>query len=609
MARRSTAGRCSGVRSIRGYLVAIGLAGAAILCRVGLQPIAPGTAPYVLTLPAIVAADILYGTWPAAVAAISAAMATYVLVLDPSWHAHPPSLTALLDTALWMASCGLVLWVTHRLRSATASAALAEARLAEVFRQVPAAAAILNAPDGRLLLNSRLSNDILGHPPLAAIDVYGGVHADGTRFAPDAYPIVRALRSGEVVGGEHMRYRRPDGRVVDLDVHAGPVRSADGSIVAAVGMAFDVTERMAAERQVRESEAKFRALSERLRQSEAEYRTVAERLRATIDAGGFGVWEIDLPTGEIRMDAAMAEIFGMPPEAASLPQTDMRAFIHPADRDAARAKMQAAIATGGIYAEECRIVTPQGDVRWIVSRGAIIPDIRKVVGVARDVTQRREREDALRAALEARDMLIREADHRIKNSLQLVASMLSIQLSKADDGAIKEALGGAIARVQAIAAAHLALQRSSDLQVIDIDPMLSELCQRVGTLNPSVEVRFNGQSHASLDAEKAIPLGLITSELLTNALRHAFAPGEPGQASLTVGADEQGLSLVVADHGKGLPSGARRSGLGSSVIAALAKQIGASVATESAPGQGTAVTIRLAPEAAAARPPLKPGPN
>jgi two-component sensor histidine kinase len=206
-------------------------------------------------------------------------------------------------------------------------------------------------------------------------------------------------------------------------------------------------------------------------------------------------------------------------------------------------------------------------------------------------------------------MLMREADHRIKNSLQLVASMLSIQLSKADDGATREALGGAIARVQAIANTHLALERSIDLQMIEIDPMLSELCQRVGTLNPSVEVRVTSQSHASLEAEKAIPLGLITTELLTNALRHAFAPGEPGQASLTVSADEIGLRLVVADRGAGLPTGPHRQGLGSSVIAALAKQIGASISTQSAPGQGTAVTIRLGSNAAKRGPPIRPGPN
>jgi two-component sensor histidine kinase len=218
---------------------------------------------------------------------------------------------------------------------------------------------------------------------------------------------------------------------------------------------------------------------------------------------------------------------------------------------------------------------------------------RQAIGVLRDETERREREESLRAALEARDVLMREADHRIKNSLQLVASLLSIQLSKAEDGAAKEALGSAIARVRAIANAHLALERSTDFRMIDVDTMVSELCARVGELNPAVEIRCLGASGASLDAEQAIPLGLITSELLTNALRHGFSPGEPGEVSLTIGRDDRSISLVVADCGKGFTVGARRLGLGSSVIAALSKQIKASISTESSPGHGTVVTIRL----------------
>jgi len=577
----------------RNFLFAIGLAGMAVLCRAALQPIAPATGPYLLLFPAIVFAGMLWGTWPTTVAALAGWIATSAIILNQSLYSPGMSRAAQLNTVLFVPSCAAVIWVTHKLRRSVASAERAEARLAEVFRQVPGAAAILEAPDGRLLLNSQRSGDILGHSPLGDMSVYGGLRPDGSRLPPEAYPIIRALRAGEVVGGEHIRYQRPDGRVVDLDVHAGPVRGANGQIVAAVGMAFDVTERMAAEK--------------RLHQSEAEYRTVAERLRAAIDAGGFGVWEIDLATGYMRMDGTMAAMLGMKPEAVELEGMGMRPFIHPADYDSVSATMQAAVAAGGAYAEECRMLTAQGDVRWVISRGAVIKDMQKVIGVISDVTERRQREDALHAALEARDVLMREADHRIKNSLQLVASLLSIQVSKADDVAIKQALGDASARVQAIANAHLALERSPDLRMIEIDQMLADLCERVGTLNPAVEILFDGRSGLSLDAEKAIPLALIASEVLTNALRHAFAPGQPGQVSLATVQDESGLRVVIADAGRGLPTAARR-GLGSSVIATLSRQIGARVSAESSPGTGTVVTTRLpfAPVEDAAASPRSP---
>jgi hypothetical protein len=205
MAISQGTGRPSRMVLMRNYLLALGLVGTAVICHVALRRIAPGIGPYMLTFPAIVAASIFCGTLPASAAAIAAGMATGWLMHEPSLFARPVFNAAQLDTIVFVPACAAILWATHRLRHTAGTAALAEARLAEVFRQVPAAAAILEAPDGHLLLNSRQSGEILGHAPLGDIAAYGGEHADGTRFAPDDYPIIRALRTGDVVGGTHMR--------------------------------------------------------------------------------------------------------------------------------------------------------------------------------------------------------------------------------------------------------------------------------------------------------------------------------------------------------------------------------------------------------------------
>jgi two-component sensor histidine kinase len=96
-----------------------------------------------------------------------------------------------------------------------------------------------------------------------------------------------------------------------------------------------------------------------------------------------------------------------------------------------------------------------------------------------------------------------------------------------------------------------------------------------------------------LDADLAIPLSLIANELVTNALKHAFPPGEQGVVSLTVGAESGTLRMIVADGGRGLPESPMRPGLGSTVVTSFARRIGATIDTRSAAGDGTIVTLAL----------------
>jgi PAS domain S-box-containing protein len=560
--------------------------------------VAPQVGPYVLVFPAIVLAGLFWGIVPAALASIVGGIATWSIGIVPHPFGRPLLGADNVGALLYVAASAATIWATSKMRHATAKAEQAELRLAEVFRQFPGAATVLEGPTGRLIIHSDHSLAILGHDARLRADQavdfahYGGIHADGRPYAAHEYPIVRAYRHGEVTNAESLRYVRPDGNVVDLEVYAGPVRTADGRIVAAIGTALDVTQRVQAER--------------RLRASELAYRETAERLRSAIDAGGLGVWELDIATDRMTLDATMAAMLGLRPHAVEISRSDMRDMVHEDDRATVHGNMMAAIAAGGIYAEECRLLTAQGGVRWVVSRGTVLPDLQKVVGIISDITEQRERETALRDALAARDVLMHEADHRIKNSLQLVISLLGMQMSKAPDLATRNMLSAAIARVHAIANAHRALEYSADLKSIGLDGLLKELCVRLGVLNPTVSLSCHAATGLHLDVEQAIPLGLIASEVLTNALRHAFPAGEPGTVSLTLRLDEAGLDLIIADSGRGLPASQARIGLGSSVIAALARQIGANVTTTSRPAQGVSVTVRLplahtAPEQVGAR--------
>ncbi len=587
------AARLSRRPALTDYLLAVGLAVLAVIGRAGLDlVVVPGTAIFITLFPVLVIAGVSFGTGPGSLAAAVGGTALAAIYLGKSLLAWPPFSPAQLDMLMFVPACAIVFWATSGLRRSANLAAAAEARLREVFRQIPGAAAILQAPDGRLLMRSAQSDAVLGHPAGQVrkcddLDAYGGVHDDGSPFAAGEYPIVRALQTGEIVHGETLAYRHPDGRTVDLEVHAGPVRDPDGAIVAAVGMAFDITERVAAERRIQESEARHRA--------------VAERLHAAIDAGELGLWELDLTRRTIRLDAKFARMLGLPCEPVEMDREGLQAFVQPHDQVRANAVLNGAIAGGGSYSDELHMRTVQGEARWLVTRGTVLGDMNKVVGVVSDVTERRLREDALREALNARDVLMHEADHRIKNSLQLVVSLLRLQISRIADPDAKNALEAAISRVTAIADAHRALQRSPDLRSIEVGSMLVDLCDRVGSLNPALTVRCDADLDLSMDADQAIPLGLLVSEVMTNALRHAYRPGQAGEVNLVARTSAGYLELTIADGGVGLPAIQGRRGLGSTLISGLARQIGATVETRGSPGAGTTFSLRMKlPDAGAA---------
>ena len=469
-----------------------------------------------------------------------------------------------------------------------------EQRLRAVLKQVPAAMFILEAPDGRISLQSNKVDEVLGHsgPGMRAAresGSEGGIHADGTPYKIEEYPSHRALRTGEIIEAEAMIYRRGDGRLIDLEIYAGPVREDGereddgsdnaeredrGAIVAAVAAAFDVTQRKRAEELLREGE---------------------ERFRVALEAGGLGTFELDLLTRQARFGAGLADMLGLPSQVNEIDRPLLATFIHPDDLDKVLDGFAQAVASGDTYLIEFRVRTPETSVRWLVSQGRILraSDGRplQAVGVMRDVTQRRLREDRLREALAARELLFREADHRIKNSLQLVGGLLRLQRSRLSDPDAIAALDDSIARVMAVSETHKALHKSADLRHVAFGGMLSDLCTHAGELNPLVNF-VCVSTEIELDTERAIPLGLIVSELLTNAAKYAYPAGGGEVRAAAITADEF-IEITISDRGMGMPPGRAESGLGSTIVNALARQINAEILLTTTPGGGTSATLRV----------------
>ena len=238
--------------------------------------------------------------------------------------------------------------------------------------------------------------------------------------------------------------------------------------------------------------------------------------------------------------------------------------------------------------------------RFLTSDVGFLQAAANLLGVA---VERSRREAEVAAALESRSVLLREADHRIKNSLQLVASLLSMQRSRLADPESVAALDGAISRVRAIAEAHRALFQSRDPRIVDFGRMLADICTHVASLAPNLTIQCQPGDALEIDAERAIPLGLIVNELLTNAAKHAYTPGSPGVVTAQAERRDGDLAITIADSGQGLPAAAPASrALGGTIMAALAKQISLRIETTSEPDRGTSVTTLLRLGEPAARP-------
>jgi two-component sensor histidine kinase len=200
------------------------------------------------------------------------------------------------------------------------------------------------------------------------------------------------------------------------------------------------------------------------------------------------------------------------------------------------------------------------------------------------------------AAERATTVMIQELNHRVRNNLSTVASMLRLQMRLQTDEAARDAFNSAVGRVQIIASAHDHLSAQQGSPTIDIQEYLSTCCQNLGdTLRDvrPIAIRVS-VPRMLLPSDKAVVIGLIVNELVTNAFKYAFPDERGGTVAVRLDAlSESELELVVEDDGKGCPEDAKE-GLGSRIMRLLVQQLRGSIKREEGnPGCRVLVTLPL----------------
>ena len=350
-----------------------------------------------------------------------------------------------------------------------------------------------------------------------------------------------------------------------------------------------------------------RALSERASAQQALARTEAE-FRASFEGAAVGKTQADPETGQLlRVNNAFARMLGYRPEE----------LIHRSGWDLTWAEDReidqvgySPLLAGRVpaYVREKRFTRRDGTPVWArvsatIARNPEDHTPLMTISVVEDIETRRQAESELQAAkqdleavvrertaaLEQRDLLLREVYHRVKNNLQTVDALLLIQARRLTDEKARQGLIDLRGRVYALGLVHQQLMSSKNLKTFDVAPFLEELSANILQSADKDGVTLSVEACAlDVGLDFAIPLGLLVTELVTNSLKHAFPQGGGHiLVSLTEEAGDQVL-LTIADNGRGVDT-APAAGLGVGIVKGLVAQLDGSMRVTSEGGLRTEI--------------------
>lgn len=388
--------------------------------------------------------------------------------------------------------------------------------------------------------------------------------------------VVERIFAGDVWHVFDNRLLCKDGSVVTCRVHSRRILGQDGKESEFESFQENITERLAAEEALRESEEKFRVLAET------------------------SPTAICIYQGEsiIYANPAMERLFGYSADQLSRMKfwqwamDEFREIIR--ERGLARLRGET---VPSLY--EGAYVTKAGEKRWVLISAGTMEYQGRPTGVASflDITERKWAEEQVKASLAEKEVLLREIHHRVKNNLQVVSSLLYLQAQKFSDPALQTCFVESQNRICSMALAHEQLYQSKNLSEVSVkayvENLVAQLCQIFHCPDQAIDCHLEIED-IKLHIEKIIPCGLLITELLSNAYKHAFPDGRQGQVTISIKGRGSEIELSVADDGVGFPADIdyrQASTLGLQLVMALAEQLNGTLEMDR--GCGTLFWIRF----------------
>lgn len=370
------------------------------------------------------------------------------------------------------------------------------------------------------------------------------------------------LLAGEVHHCEQeQRYIHKNGQIVYALLRITLVRTAQGDPSYFLSQILDITERKQAEAALRQSELSLRGIFEQ---------------------SALGISIVDRQGRYLKVNPALEEILGY--SGAELVNKSFCDLTHPDDLEEDWRLFQEVLnGQRDRYHLEKRYIHRSGKVVWCRLAVSAVRDPEGknlfIIGISEDITEEKRAELQIQAALQEKEILLREIHHRVKNNLQIISSLLRLQADQIKSHKYARVFKDAGSRIQAMSLIHEGLYQSNNLAAVDLRQylhnLISNLFHSYG-VNPEIiraSIRAEG---IRLNLDEAVLCGLIINELVTNSLKYAFPKGRSGQIDVHFKQTRTYTQLRVSDNGIGLPSNfdfKETQSLGLQLVATLTDQL------------------------------------
>jgi PAS domain S-box-containing protein len=329
-----------------------------------------------------------------------------------------------------------------------------------------------------------------------------------------------------------------------------------------------------------------------LQQESARLRTSEARLSSLVDASPDGIYQIDLRGTVQSCNRAGAELIGASAPGGVIGKNVLD-VIAPEERALALVYFAQTVGEGIVRGIELTIHRLTEGALIAEFSAAVMRDAEgrpeSLMVVARDATERRDSRARLERSNREQQVLLKEIHHRVKNNMQVISSLLSLQAAQMPDDRVRALFAESQNRVRSMALVHEKLYRSASLAEIDFGEYLESVVNELtrGHGRAQIVGRVSGRG-IFLPIDTAIPCGLIVNELVSNALKHAFGGLPSGTVDVVIGRrDEEELELVVRDDGIGFPPNrpvSEESSMGLAIVTNLVAQIQGTLERGSGPG-------------------------